>query len=81
MTNKKTKWQLEQEKLEKERVKAMTGLTEVQLKAIKEAHIALKNVLTNINDIEDIYLSDIRAMNESMWDLRHQFNLHQEEND
>ncbi len=81
MTEKKTKWQLEHEKREIERSKGMKDLTENQLQAIKEAHRILKNVLSNINDVEDIYLSDIRDMSESMWKLEHQFNLYEKESD
>jgi len=78
---KKTKWQLEHEKKVIERSKSMKALTENQLQAVKEAHRILKNVLINISDVEDIYLSDIRDMNESMWKLEHQFNLYEKEND
>ena len=81
MTETKTKWQLEHEKREIERGKGMKDLTENQLQAIKEAHRILKNVLSNINDVEDIYLSDIRDMSESMWKLEHQFNLYEKESD
>lgn len=81
MTEKKTKWQLEHEKKVIERSKGMKALTENQLQAVKEAHRILKNVLINISDVEDIYLSDIRDMNESMWKLEHQFNLYEKEND
>ena len=79
MTETKTKWQLEHKKREIERSMGMKDLTENQLQAIKEAHRILKNVLSNINDVEDIYLSDIRDMSESMWKLEHQFNLYEEE--
>jgi len=81
MAEKKTKWQLEHEKREIERSKGMKDLTENQLQAIKKAHRILKNVLSNINDVEDIYLSDIRDMSESMWKLEHQFNLYEKESD
>jgi len=81
MTNKKTEWQLENEKREKERAEGMKGLTEDQMQAIKRVHRTLKNVLHNIREMDDIYLSEIRDMDEAMWKVEHQFNLHEEGND
>ena len=81
MTNKRTEWRLENEKREKERAEGMKGLTEDQMQAIKRVHRALKNVLHNIREMDDIYLSEIRDMDEAMWKVEHQFNLHEEGND
>ena len=81
MTNKKTEWQLENEKREKERAEGMKGLTEDQMQAIKRVHRTLKNVLHNIREMDDIYLSEIRDMDEAMWKVEHQFNLYEEGND
>ena len=81
MTNKKTEWQLENEKREKERAEGMKGLTEDQMQAIKRVHRTLKSVLHNIREMDDIYLSEIRDMDEAMWKVEHQFNLHEEGND
>jgi len=81
MTNKKTEWQLENEKREKERTEGMKGLTEDQMQAIKRVHRTLKNALHNIREMDDIYLSEIRDMDEAMWKVEHQFNLHEEGND
>jgi ribosomal protein S2 len=81
MTNKKTEWQLENEKREKERAEGMKGLTKDQMQAIKRVHRTLKNVLHNIREMDDIYLSEIRDMDEAMWKVEHQFNLHEEGND
>ena len=81
MTNKKTEWQLENEKREKERAEGMKGLTKDQMQSIKRVHRTLKNVLHNIREMDDIYLSEIRDMDEAMWKVEHQFNLHEEGND
>jgi hypothetical protein len=81
MAKKKTEWQLEHERREKERAESMKGLTKDQMQAIKRVHRTLKNVLHNIREMDDIYLSEIRDMDEAMWKVEHQFNLHEEGND
>ena len=75
MTNKKTEWEIQQAKIDADREKAMKSMTEEQIEVIRKTHNALEDVLTNIQDIEDIYLSDIRALNECMWKLKYEFNL------
>jgi len=75
MTKKKTEWEIQQAKIDADRKKAMKSMTEEQIEVIRKTHNALEDVLTNIQDIEDIYLSDIRALNECMWKLKHEFNL------
>lgn len=72
---KKTEWEIQQAKIDADRKKAMKSMTEEQIEVIKKTHNALEDVLTNIQDIEDIYLSDIRALNECMWKLKYEFNL------
>ena len=72
---KKTEWQIQQAKIDADRKKAMKSMTEEQIEVIRKTHNALEDVLTNIQDIEDIYLSDIRALNECMWKLKYEFNL------
>lgn len=67
---KKTEWEIQQAKIDADRKKAMKSMTEEQIEVIKKTHNALEDVLTNIQDIEDIYLSDIRALNECMWKLK-----------
>ncbi len=79
MTQEKTEWEIERERLAKERAEGMKGLTKDQMQAIKRVHRTLKNVLHNIREMDDIYLSEIRDMDEAMWKVEHQFNLHEEE--
>ena len=71
----KTKWELERDKEEALKKKALKSLTEDQLKAINKAYESIKDALCNAREIEDIYLSDIRNLDIAMWKLRHQFNL------
>jgi hypothetical protein len=76
---KKTKWELEQEDISINRKKGLKALSNEQKEAIKLAHQSLVNVLGNIQDMEDIYLSDIRDMNTAMWKIRHEFDIGNED--
>jgi hypothetical protein len=53
----------------------MESLTVDQLNAIKETHKTLSNVLEIIRDCNDIYLSDVRKLDDAFLKLKHQFNL------
>jgi len=72
---KKTEWELEQEKIKINRKNGLKALSSEQKEAIKLAHQSLVTVLGNIQDMEDIYLSDIRDMNTAMWKIRHEFDI------
>ena len=72
---KKTEWQIKEEQLNTIRKKGIKTMTKQQMKAIEKAHNVLTDVLTNINQMEDIFLSDIREMNDAMWSLKNEFQL------
>lgn len=76
---KKTEWELKQEDILINRKKGLKALSIEQKEAIKLAHQSLVNVLGNIQDMEDIYLSDIRDMNTAMWKIRHEFDIGNED--
>ena len=71
----KSKWELERDKEEALKKKALKSLTKDQLKAINKAYESIKDALCNAREIEDIYLSDIRNLDIAMWKLKHEFNL------
>jgi hypothetical protein len=66
---------LEQDKIIATRKKAIKNLTEDQLKAVQKTYRTLENVLVNIREVEDIYLSDIKEMDTCLWKLNNEFNL------
>ena len=72
---KKDKWEIERDEQDAIRAKAMKALSEDQLKAINKTYKAIENVLFNIREMEDLYLSDIRNLDNAFWKLKHQFNL------
>lgn len=66
----------EQRKLDQaKRKKAMQGLTIEQLKAIKEVHKALEDALAMLCECQDLYLSDIRKLDNSFYTIQREFNL------
>ena len=80
MTN-KTKWQIERAKKDVIRANAMKYLTKDQLNTIKETYKALENALAMLSEMNDLYLSDIRKLDNAFWKLKNEFNLEDKEDD
>jgi hypothetical protein len=70
-----TKKKSESELIEIARQKGIKGMTEEQMKAIKETERHLSSALQMIFECQDMYMSDIRNLEQSMWDLRRAFDL------
>ena len=71
MTKKKTKSDL----IEITRQKGIQGMSEEQIKAVKETKQHISSALQMLFECQDMYLSDIRNLEQSMWDLRRAFDL------
>ena len=71
----KNKWELERDKADALRTKAMKSLTVDQLNAIKDTHKTLADCLMMIRDCNDLYLSDTRKLDDAFWKLKNEFNL------
>jgi len=71
----KSKWELERDKQDALRKKAMKSLTQDQLSAIYNTHQTIGEILLNIREIEDLYLSDIRKLDTCFWKLKNEFKL------
>jgi hypothetical protein len=71
MTNKKS----ESELIEINRKKGIDGMTDEQMKAVKETERHVSSALQMLFECQDLYLSDIRNLEQSMWDLRRAFDL------
>ena len=71
MAKKKT----ESELIEIARQKGIKGMTDEQMKAVKETERHLSSALQMIFECQDMYMSDIRNLEQSMWDLRRSFKL------
>jgi Na+-translocating ferredoxin:NAD+ oxidoreductase RnfC subunit len=70
-----TKKKSESELIEIARQKGIKGMTEEQMKAVKETERHLSSALQMIFECQDMYMSDIRNLEQSMWDLRRAFDL------
>ena len=71
MAKKKTEYEL----LEMSRQKGIDGMSKEQLKTVKETEKHLSSALQMLFECQDLYLSDIRNLEQSMWDLRRSFKL------
>ena len=71
MTKKKT----ESELIEIARQKGIQGMSEEQMTAVKETEKHLSSALQMLFECQDMYLSDIRNLEQSVWDLRRAFDL------
>ena len=71
MAKKKTEY----ESLEISRQKGIQGMSEEQIQTVKETERHLSSALQMLFECQDMYLSDIRNLEQSMWDLRRSFNL------
>jgi len=70
-----TKKKSESELIEINRKKGIDGMTDEQMKAVKETERHLSSALQMLFECQDLYLSDIRNLEQSLWDLRRSFNL------
>ena len=80
MTN-KTEWQIERAKKDVIRANAMKYLTKDQLNTIKETYKVLENALAMLSEMNDLYLSDIRKLDNAFWKLKNEFNLEDKKDD
>ena len=65
----------ESELIEINRKKGIDGMTDEQIKAVKETERHLSSALQMLFECQDLYLTDIRNLEQSMWDLRRSFKL------
>mgnify|MGYP003654662309 FL=1 len=73
MAEKKTEYELRTIRNKK----GIDGMSEEQIKAVKETEIHISSALEMLFECQDLYLSDIRNLEQSMWKLRSNFNLNE----
>lgn len=71
----KSKWEIELDKKNLLRKKAMKSLTQDQLNAIKFTHDTLSNVLDMLVECNDLYLSDINKLSDAFYKIKNEFNM------
>ena len=72
---KKPEWQIERNKQRKLRQKGLQTLTLEQRQAVHATYEALNSTILSIRDLNDIMLSDIKALDEACCNLHQEFNL------
>ena len=72
---KKPEWQIERDKEKAVRQKGLQSLTLEQIQSVHATYEALNSTILCIRDLNDIMLSDIKALDEACCDLHQQFNL------
>ena len=73
------KKEAERERQTKKNNIGMSKLTEKQLKSIKKTYETLSNVLCMLGECKDLYLSDLRDLENCFWQLKNNFNLENKE--
>lgn len=68
-----TEYQIEHLKELEVNKKAMAGLTPRQVKAIADTRETLQSVTNMINEVQDLYLTDIAKLNQAFWDMENAF--------
>ena len=68
-------WEIERDEADAIREAAMKSLTVDQMEAIKETHKTLGDALNMLSEINDLYLSDIRKLDDVFWKIKNEFNL------
>ena len=76
---KKQDWEIERDKQRELRKKGLQALTLEQIQAVHETYEALNSTLLSIRDLNDIMLSDVKALDEACCNLHHEFNLRSED--
>ena len=69
------KYEREQKEREAKRKKGMKSLTAAQEKVIRRSHNNLRKFVNDIEEMNDLYLSDIRELTKSFYDLGNEFLL------
>ena len=69
------KYDREQKERKTKRQKGMKSLTAAQLKVLKRSHNNLRKLIMEIEEMNDLYLSDIRELNSCFYDIGNEFLL------
>ncbi len=74
MTNKKSEWEIERDKQNAIREKAIKSLTPEQTKVIDEAYNALAEFVSEYSEMFDVTSDNARKLQHAFWNIRHEFN-------
>ena len=69
------KYEREQKERETKRQKGMKSLTAAQLKVLKRSHNNLRKIINDIEEMNDLYLSDVAELSRCFYDIGNEFLL------
>ena len=69
------KYDREQKERENKRKKGMKSLTKAQLKVLKVSHNNLRKIINDIEEMNDLYMSDIKKLRGCFYDIGNEFLL------
>ena len=67
------KYDREQKERKTKRQKGMKSLSKAQLRVLKRSHNSLRKIINDIEEMNDLYLSDIRELNSCFYDIGNEF--------
>ena len=68
-------WEKKREREGRERQVRLDGLTQEQRDAVKEAYDAISSAMMTLHECQDLWMSDVKKLDDSMWSIRREFNL------
>ena len=68
-------WEKKRECEALERQERIDGLSKEQRDAVKEAYQAISAAMMSLHECQDLWLSDVKKLDDSMWSIRREFNL------
>jgi len=68
-------WDKQRDKDRACRQKGIDKLSQEQRDAVKEAYEAISTAMQSLHECQDLWMSDVKNLDDSMWQLRRQFNL------
>ena len=60
---------------EAKRKKGMKSLTKAQLKVLKVSHNSLRKIINDIEEMNDLYMSDVAELSKCFYDIGNEFLL------
>lgn len=68
-------WEEQRAQERGERQGRLDQLSKEQREAVREAYNAISSALMSLHECQDLWMSDVKNLDSSMWQLRRQFNL------
>ena len=69
------KYERQQKEREDKRKKGMKSLNKAQLRAIKRSHNNMRKVINDIEEMNDLYMSDVAELSKCFYDIGNEFLL------